>query len=71
MMSHKHFCCRNKFKFIQTEFLEEQFKKYFLKYPDVSNRKPVYWCLRYDDLFGRLDAYMERLNCLKVCKKLL
>lgn len=54
---------RYKFRIIQTEYLREQFKIFKLNNPSC---KPRYWNFRSNDLFGVLDNFKDRLNCIKV-----
>ncbi|VVC42906.1 Dynein heavy chain, domain-1, partial [Cinara cedri] len=56
---------KNQFKIVQMEYFSEKFEKFKLKNPVLRNLKPRYWNFRTCDLFERLDAFEERLNCLK------
>ncbi|VVC31188.1 Dynein heavy chain, domain-1, partial [Cinara cedri] len=56
---------KNQFKIVQMGYLSEKFEKFKLKNPVLRNLKPRYWNFRTCDLFERLDAFEERLNCLK------
>lgn len=61
---------RNKFKTIQTEYIQKQFERLLLQIPVTQNYKPRYWNFRTNDLFEGLDKFEHRLSCIKVCKYL-
>lgn len=57
---------RNQFKITQAEYLQEQFEKYILRNPNLRDYKPRLWNFRLNDLFESFDAFIHRLNCIKV-----
>lgn len=58
---------RNEFKVTQTEYFQEQFDKFISTNSVSRNYKPRYWNFHANDLFQNLDAFENRLNCIKVC----
>lgn len=58
---------RYEFKVTQTEYFQEQFDKFILTNSVSRNYKPRYWHFHTNELFQNLDAFEERLNCIKVC----
>ncbi|KAL4088975.1 hypothetical protein QTP88_024053 [Uroleucon formosanum] len=56
---------KNQFKVTQTEYFQEQFDKFILTNSVPRNYKPRYWKFHINDLFQNLDAFEDRLNCIK------
>lgn len=57
---------RHQFKFTRKEYLQEQFDGLLSKNVPSRDYKPRYWNFHRNDLFETLDAYENRLTCIKV-----
>lgn len=63
----KNILYRNQFNVIQTEYFKKQFDKFVLSNSVSRNYKPRYWNFHTNDIFQSLDAFEDRLKCIKVC----
>jgi hypothetical protein len=61
---------RRQFKIVQTEYLPKKFENFISKNIFLHKYVPRYWNFHTNDVFGNLNAFEDRLNCIKVCKTL-